>query len=122
MANTRALLYLTAAFCISTLAAPAIAQINPFSRNQSITNEDLKLIESASVKLYKVDSPKVGAAERWDNPNSGNSGTVTLTQLFEKDGMPCRKLRHRIAVKGQKEPVIYIFNRCRVKSGEWKLL
>jgi hypothetical protein len=36
--------------------------------------------------------------------------------------MPCRKLRHRIAVKDMKDPLIYIFNRCRVKSGEWKLL
>jgi surface antigen len=119
----RASLRLIAALSLLTVAAPATAQINPFSRYQNnITNEDLRLIEAASTKLYKTDSPQVGATERWNNPNTGNSGTVTLTQVFEKDGMPCRKLRHRITVKGEKDPAVYIFNRCRVKSGEWKLL
>jgi surface antigen len=122
MAKIRASLYLVAAISILTVTAPASAQINPFSRDQRITPEDLQLIESASLKLYKTDSPKVGAAERWSNPKSGNAGTVTLTQIFEKDGMPCRKLRHRITPKGEKEPATYIFNRCRVKGGDWKLL
>lgn len=105
------------------LISPASAQINPFARGGSgISNDDAKYIEQASSKLYKTDNPVVGASEKWSNPGTGNSGTVTLTQVYEKDGMPCRKLRHRISLKGQKDPQVYIFSRCRVKSGEWKLL
>jgi surface antigen len=122
MTNDRAASYLIAAISILTVAAPATAQINPFGHDQRITHEDLELIESASAKLYQTDSPQVGASERWSNSNSGNAGTVMLTEVFEKDGMPCRKLRHRIVFEGEKEPAIVIFNRCRVKSGEWKLL
>ena len=122
MANIGASLYLTAAIAILTVVHAATAQINPFSRNQLITDEDLQLIDVASRKLYQVDSPQLGATEQWSNPNSGNMGTVTLTQVFEQDGMPCRKLLHRITVKGEQEPAMFVFNRCRVGSGEWKLL
>jgi surface antigen len=120
MATGRTFLLLLAALLAIGVAAPASAQINPFGRDQRITNEDLQLIDAASSKLYKTETPQLGAAERWSNPTTGNSGTVTLTQIFEKSGMPCRKLRHSIRVKGAKDPVVYIFDRCRVKSGEWK--
>jgi surface antigen len=120
MATLKTSMLLLAALLAIGLAVPASAQINPFGRDQRITNEDLRLIDAASAKLYKTETPQVGAVERWTNPATGNSGTVTLTQIFEKSGMPCRKLRHSIRVKGAKDPVIYIFDRCRVKSGEWK--
>lgn len=122
MATMCASLRLIAALALLAVAAPATAQINPFGRYQSVSQEDLQIIEAAAAKLYKTDSPNVGATEQWSNPNTGSSGTVTLTQVFDKDGMPCRKLRHRITTKDDKDPKTYIFNRCRVKSGEWKLL
>lgn len=112
-----------AAAMVVAFGTSAIAQINPFARSGSgISNDDAKYIEAASSKIYKADDPQVGAIEKWNNPGTGNSGTVSLIQLYEKDGMPCRKLRHRISVKGHKDPQVYIFSRCRVKSGEWKLL
>jgi surface antigen len=122
MANIGVSMCFTAAIAILAMTAPASAQINPFSRYQSVSGEDLNLIEAASEKLYKTDTPRVGATERWSNPNTGSSGTVTLTQIYQKDGMPCRKLRHRITVQGDTDPMTYIFSRCRVKSGDWKLL
>jgi surface antigen len=122
MTNIRAASYLIAALSILAAAAPATAQINPFSSSQRITHEDLQAIESASAKVYKTDSPQIGAAEPWSNPASGNAGTVTLTQVFEKDGMPCRELRHSILFNGETEPAIFNFSRCRVQNGEWKLL
>jgi surface antigen len=113
-----------AALTVLVVSSSASAQINPFGRpsGERVTKEDLQLIDAASSKLYKTDNPQVGASERWSNPDTGNSGTVALVQVFDKDGMPCRKLRHQIKLKGAKDPQIYIFNRCRVKSGEWKWL
>ena len=112
-----------AAAMIAVFGASAVAQINPFGRSGSgVSGDDTKYIEAASSKLYKADNPQVGAVEKWSNPATGNSGTVSLMQVFEKDGMPCRKLRHNIKVHDQKDPVVYIFSRCRVKSGEWKWL
>ena len=109
-----------AAAMIAVFGASAVAQINPFGRSGSVSGDDTKYIEAASSKIYKADNPQVGAVEKWSNPATGNSGTVSLIQVFEKDGMPCRKLRHNIRVHDQKDPVVYIFSRCRVKSGEWK--
>jgi surface antigen len=69
-----------------------------------------------------VDNPRVGATESWNNATSGDSGTVSLLEVFEKDGMPCRKLRHTIKMHNVKDQQVYTSNRCRVQSGEWKLL
>lgn len=105
------------------VGASAVAQINPFGHSGgSVSKDDTKYIEAASSKIYKADNPQIGATEKWSNPATGNSGTVSLMQVFEKDGMPCRKLRHNIKIQGQKDPVVYIFSRCRMKSGEWKWL
>lgn len=95
---------------ILVIDAPAVAQINPFARANGgrVTNGELQLIEAASSKLYKTDNPQVGATERWNNPSTGNAGTVSLIQVFEKDGMPCRKLRHRISMSGLKDQQIYM--------------
>jgi surface antigen len=124
MVMMRAALCALAVASIFVFESSASAQINPFARSSggSVTKDDLQFIEAASSKLYKTDNPQVGATERWSNPATGNAGTVSLVQVFEKDGMPCRKLRHSIAIKGSKDPQIYIFNRCRVQSGEWKFL
>jgi surface antigen len=124
MITMRAASYTLAVVSALVLSTAAFAQINPFGRagGGGLTADDLTLLEAASSKLYAVDSPRVGATERWNNPTSGNAGTVSLIEVFEKDGMPCRKLRHNIAMNGAKDQQVYTSNRCRVQSGEWKLL
>src|SRR4051794_22363924 len=98
MATMRAASYALAVVCALVLGTAAFAQINPFGRSGSggLTADDLELLEAAASKLYTADNPRVGATESWTNPNTGDTGTVSLIEVFEKDGMPCRKLRHNI--------------------------
>ena len=126
MTEVKAALRMLAAVSVLATGAPVFAQgISPFGRysaTEHITTEDRRIMESLSAKLYQADNPQIGATEHWSNPKSGNSGTVSLIEVFEKDGMPCRKMRHRITIKGMKDPMIFVFNRCRLQSGEWKVM
>ena len=124
MITMRAFSYALSVASILVFETSVIAQINPFSRSDSggLTRDDLQLLEAASSRLYEADRPQVGATEKWSNPETGTTGTVSLVEVFDKDGMPCRKLRHDIAKRGETANQVYVSNRCRVQSGEWKLL
>ena len=114
---------LAAAVLVGTLAVPAQAQLSPFKRSGfDLSEEDLDMLGAAAQKLYIDESVPVGTVETWSNPASGNTGTVELIGIFEHKGLPCRRLQHDIKVKDVADPFRYIFDRCKVPSGEWKLL
>lgn len=109
---------------LAPLPAPAQFIPTPLGSHMmpdSLTHDDVSALSAASAKLYTPETVSVGAVERWSNAKSGNSGTVTLTRVFERDGMPCREIVHRIKLVREGDQV-YHFNRCRVASGEWKLV
>jgi surface antigen len=118
---------LAACLALPVLAStPTSAQfvLNPMGTGMmpdSLTHDDVTAATEASAKLYTPEKVTVGAAERWSNPKSGNSGVVTLVRVFERDGMPCREILHRIKLAREGEQV-YHFNRCRIATGEWKLV
>ena len=112
------------AACLAT--APASAQFipAPFGADlmpDGMTREDIDIVTAASAKLYSAEGAAVGNTETWSNPKTGNSGTITVTRVFENKGMPCRQVTHKIKAGGRSEQT-YVFNRCRVPTGEWKLL
>jgi surface antigen len=119
-------LLLAACLALPVLApVPASAQLiaNPMGTGlpETLTREDIAAATTASAKIYTPDAPTVGAVERWSNPKTGNSGTVTLVRVFERNGMPCREIVHHLKLAREGEQT-YHFNRCRVANGEWKLL
>ena len=124
--STSALL-LAACLAVPSLAtAPAWAQFipAPFGTDllpDGMTREDVDIVTATSAKLYGNDGATVGTTEAWSNPKSGNRGTMTLTRMFQHDGMPCRQVTHKIRISGRNEQT-YTFNRCKVATGEWKLL
>jgi hypothetical protein len=61
----------------------------------------------------------VGAVEKWTNPESGNSGTSTLVEKSESDGVPCRRVRHDLSVKGFADP--RSIEALQVSKREWKI-
>jgi surface antigen len=114
---------LTAAVVLAALVAPVQAQLNPFSRaGFELSQDDIELLKAAAQKLYIDESVSVGTVETWSNPKSGNTGSVQLIGTFEHKGLPCRRLQHDIKIKDVADPFRYIFDRCKVSSGEWKLL
>ncbi len=106
------------------IASAAAAQINPFGHHSvdRLTAEDRQLAEQASAKLYQAPAPQIGASESWNNPSTGNHGTVALIGVREHQGLPCRTLRHRLEIQGVAKPIEFVLNRCRTGDGQWKIL
>ena len=104
-------------------AASATAQINPFRKygTVNLTKEDLRLMSGAASKLVQQSS-KLGQTETWENPKSGNSGSISLLEVFRKNGMSCQKRRYSIRSTKAADESVYVLDFCRVPSGAWKLV
>ena len=64
---------------------------------------------------------KSGATSSWKNPDSGNSGSVTPTQTFQKaDGRYCRDFEQTVVVNGEEEAATG--RACRESDGSWKIV
>lgn len=97
--------------------------INPFARGGfELTESDIALLKGAAKNLYLAEEVEIGTVETWNNPESGNYGTVTLTLKHAYKGLPCRRLQHDIQVKAVEDPFRYIIDRCKVSDGSWKIL
>lgn len=97
--------------------------LNPFKRSGfELSEHDIDLLKAAARKLYMVETVEVGAVEAWDNAETGNNGTVTLTRKHAYKGLPCRRLQHDIHVKTTADPFRFIVDRCMTSDGSWKLL
>jgi surface antigen len=97
--------------------------VNPFSGSSfELSESDLDLLEAAAQKLYLVETVEVGAIEAWNNTETGNNGTITLTRKFAYKGLPCHGLQHDIRVKTAADPYRFIIDRCKTADGSWKLL
>ena len=123
----RALEIVAALLMASAAFSPSYAEISidPFGTGsyfRGLTDEDWTLMRNASSSLYQNPEAKAGELETWENPHSGNHGTVTLVEQFEAKQMPCWRLRHSIKIKGQKDVRTYHLNHCKAASGEWKIL
>jgi surface antigen len=108
------------------LAVPvaAQAQTNPFRSSRigtGLTNEDRAEMSAAGRRLYDQPTVADGASDQWSNPKSGNGGTITVLQSFEKSDMTCRKMRYVIHLAKRTGPRTYTVNWCKTASGEWKL-
>ena len=112
-----------AVFALGLLSLQAtVAQVNPFGDSLDLKESDVSMLQAAASKLFRDDQARVGQTEKWSNPQTGNSGTVSLLGLFEHAGMPCKRLQHSIKQKGHADPILYQFARCRAADGAWKLL
>jgi surface antigen len=104
-------------------AGAARAQIiNPFgvNNNNTLSNEDFTLGRAAVTKLLS-ETPAVGRYETWSNAKTGNHGKLTITSIFTRNSMPCRKLNSLIvfAKKGS-APDTLVFDVCKTSDG-WKI-
>lgn len=100
---------------------PAAAQVSPLGPGAfNVPNSDLPLAGAAEAKLYDT-AVKVGAVETWTNPDTGDSGSVTLISTYERDGMGCRRIAHVIKLRGVKPEREFVISRCRAADGSWKI-
>jgi surface antigen len=74
--------------------------------------------EAASRALESAPS---GTAVAWNNPDSGNSGTVTPTHTYQTaSGQYCREYQQKIVVGGETHQAHG--TACRQPDGSWKVV
>jgi surface antigen len=106
------------ALMLVLLASDARSQMHPL-RELELTAEDIELLTTAADHVY--DAGEIGASEAWSNAASGNSGSATLLQVFERDGLPCRRIEHVIKIKKDATPKRLELATCRTADGRWLL-
>jgi hypothetical protein len=82
-----------------------------------LTTEDSEIIKTKA--RVEMNGKPEGTVLEWDNPKSGNSGTVTLLKRFTIDGRECRSLRHVLNIV-RAEPFRYKLTICLQPDGSWK--
>src|SRR3954454_3998454 len=111
------------ALLLAMLAAmPASAQINPFRSGRTepgLSNDDLNMLTASANRLNNGKNVKVGSSESWSNPSTGSHGIASVTQILERNGLPCRRLHHEFTPQAsnshRKADLIW----CRTSDGEW---
>jgi surface antigen len=111
----------TAILCLWSVFAQA--QINPFKgyNGPVLTKADLDQGMQAANRLLNTDAAEVGASETWTGPTSGNRGTLTVQNAFERHGTTCRSLRAVVNYKAGAKRT-WTLNVCHQPNGEWKLV
>ena len=69
---------------------------------------------------HTLEEAPTNSVGSWNNPDSGNSGTVTPTVTRYTDGQPCREFTTTIDVGGQ--PQQGYGTACRQADGSWKIV
>jgi hypothetical protein len=106
---------------VGAFAAPAFAQSNlgmmrdaPTSK---FTPQDFEMFWAAVGELSRE---KAGETRSWENPATGNGGTLKLLNVFTStDGRDCRRLRvdnHSKKLKGSSTQIV-----CANPDGKWLL-
>ncbi|MCI0505192.1 MAG: hypothetical protein L0Z73_03700 [Gammaproteobacteria bacterium] len=83
---------------------------------RGLTEEDLQIMHEASKFLATA---RVDDAQAWKNPATGANGTITLLNIFQKDGKECRKGGFEIWKQG-KTRVAKEVSFCQDSQGVWE--
>ncbi|MDA0261090.1 MAG: RT0821/Lpp0805 family surface protein [Proteobacteria bacterium] len=79
-----------------------------------------KLAMQSTVQ-QSLETAPMGTISSWQNPDSGNSGTVTPANTFQRtDGTYCREFSQTITVGGRTEEAYG--TACRQADGSWKIV
>lgn len=84
----------------------------------SLDRADRTYMGEANARAYAA---PVGQQITWNNPQSGNAGTITpVRDGYASDGAYCREFQQSITVGGQKQQG---YGRaCQQQDGTWKII
>lgn len=103
----------------TTIGGALIGGMIGSSIGQSLDNADRAAYNSTTQRALETAQP--GQSLPWNNPKSGNSGTVTPSNYYQNaDGQYCREYTQTIMVGGQKEEGYG--KACRQQDGSWKII
>jgi len=76
--------------------------------------------QRAEVAYQRATTAPVGETITWNNPNSGNSGTVTPTREGQSStGAYCREFQQTVIIGGKEEEAYGVA--CRQPDGAWEI-
>lgn len=84
----------------------------------SLDKADHQYAERATVQAY---SAPIGQSVRWNNPQSGNQGSIVpVRDGYADGGLYCREFQQTIVVGGRSEQGFG--TACRQPDGSWKIM
>lgn len=100
------------------LAIGAGAVLGGIAGNQIGKGMDQRDKREASLALRKAQAAPVGEKVAWNNPDSGNNGSIEVTrQGANQQGHECREFKHVATVDGQTREDMGVA--CRRSDGKW---
>jgi surface antigen len=83
-----------------------------------LDNRDKRLAAAAAQQAFE--NNRAGQPSVWNNPDSGNSGSITPTRTYQiANGQYCRQYQQTIVVGGQ--PQKAYGTACRQPDGSWSI-
>ena len=101
---------------------PAQAQyLLGLETNIELTKQDLAIIHHTVHD--QVHGKPVGTTAKWNNPESQNSGKITLLKKFTRNGQQCETLDYRLTtIRKAAGPEHYTLSSCLQPDGHWRLI
>jgi surface antigen len=103
----------------ASLTASAEAQLLFGSRlgQAHYQGDDTKIIMRVGGDMLRNASD--GESRPWSNPQTGNSGTITILRSYKRGDLPCRDAE--VNSKLKERSVVYVLPVCQVADGSWKI-
>ena len=85
---------------------------------KSLDNADKAAM--AETTQYALENQKAGTTSTWQNPDSGNSGTITPVRTYQTPaGKYCREYTQTVTIGGRTEEAYG--KTCRQPDGTWEI-
>jgi surface antigen len=118
-------LMLTLALALSLALQPAYGQGlgmpmgSLWDTYVTLTRTDLDVIRTALTQ--QIHNKRRGTSVIWKNPDSGNSGTVTLLDASTRQGYRCERIEYRMSPPQGSPSDRFVLTSCMQPDGSWKL-
>jgi surface antigen len=113
-------LALVFASCLALQPASAQGLMGPmWDTYVTLTRADMDMIRS--ILSQQIHNKKPGVSASWKNPESGNSGMVTLLNAFARQGSRCERIEYRISPPQGTPSDRFTLTSCLQQDGSWKL-
>lgn len=103
------------------LTAVAIGALGGMLLGNSIGNslDELDQMKMSNTTQRTLEVVRDGQTSTWQNPNSGNSGSVVPLRTYQAAGSYCREFQQTVTVGGQQQSAYG--TACRQPDGTWKI-
>ena len=83
-----------------------------------LDNKDKEMAAQAAARAFERN--RTGQPSSWQNPDSGNSGTITPTKTYQAgDGQYCREYQQTVTIGGEQHQAYG--TACRQPDGSWQI-